>query len=284
MIGSRVSQTSLATAAARAAHLIVDEPPWLFRDPMAGVLLGKQADRLLSQHRTAPARPALAALRALVTCRARYTEDALAAAVERGIDQYVVLGAGLDTFAYRSPLARRVRVFEVDHPATQGWKRHLLSASEVPLPDELAFVPVDLRLREPLVDRLAAGGFDPCRPAFVSWLGVVPYLEWSAVAGTLAAVAALAAGTELVVEYVVPRGRLDRTDQRVFDACMLAATVAGEPWLSLTEPQRMATALRSRGFGPVLHVPQDQMVDADLWQRGDVLRPTGLTAIAYATL
>src|SRR6266487_4000172 len=117
------SWTALTAAAARAAHLLVDAEPWIFADTLAARLLGGRAEELLAYHHLNGTHPVLAGARTQVACRSRYAEGRLAAAVEAGTDQYVVLGAGLDSFAYRSPLAARVRTFEVDHPATQSWKR-----------------------------------------------------------------------------------------------------------------------------------------------------------------
>ena len=125
------SQTALAAAAARAAHLVVDNEPFLFRDPVAGVLIGEQGQEMVGFHRRSGDHIVLAGTRAQVTVRSRYTEDRLARLAEGGLDQYVILGAGLDTFACRSPLTGRVRVFEVDHPATQRWKLDLLAAQVI---------------------------------------------------------------------------------------------------------------------------------------------------------
>jgi len=117
------SQTALTAAAARAAHLIVDQPPWIFTDTLAMALLGDQGPDLVQYHRAHGTHVVLTGARAQVTCRSRYAEDALAAAVGRGVTQYLILGAGLDSFSYRSDLARMVRVFEVDHPDSQESKR-----------------------------------------------------------------------------------------------------------------------------------------------------------------
>jgi len=123
IVNGEPSLTALTAAAARAAHLIVDNEPVIFADTLAQALLGERAEELISYHRAHGTHPVLAGARAQVTCRSRYAEDRLADAVGRGVDQYVLLGAGLDSFAYRSPLAGQVRVFEVDHPATQEYKR-----------------------------------------------------------------------------------------------------------------------------------------------------------------
>src|SRR5262249_50420156 len=140
--GAIPSQTAMTAAAARAAHLIVDHEPVIFADTLAGPLLGDQADELIMYHRLNGSHLVLAAARCQVAAGSRHTEDSLAAAVGRGVRQYVVLGAGLDSFAYRSPLAGEVATFEVDHPATQEWKRAQLAAAAIALPDTVAFVPL----------------------------------------------------------------------------------------------------------------------------------------------
>jgi methyltransferase (TIGR00027 family) len=139
------SLTALTAAAARATHLIVDGEPVIFADTLAEAMLGERAGELVAYHLTHGTHPVLAGARTQVTCRSRYAEDSLARGIERGIGQYVVLGAGLDTFAYRSPLAGRVRVFEVDHPATQSYKRRIgaVASAVRGAPDEVRFVPVD---------------------------------------------------------------------------------------------------------------------------------------------
>ena len=196
MENGQPSFTALTAAAARAAHLVVDGEPVIFADTLALALLGERAEELLSYHTSHGTHPVLAGARAQVTCRSRYTEDALARAVGSGVTQYVILGAGLDSFAYRSGgLAggRRVRVFEVDHPATQDWKRRALAHARVTVPDGVTFVPADLAA-DALPGLLAAAGFDGSAPALVSWLGVTMYLTGDAIAATLAAVGAPRAG------------------------------------------------------------------------------------------
>jgi len=128
------SQTALTAAAARAAHLLVDTPPFIFADTMASALLGDRAGEFIGYHRRHAGHPILSAARAQVVCRSRYAEDRLARAAALGIQQYVIVGAGLDLFGYRPGLARQLRVFEVDHPATQQWKRQALAAAGIPVP------------------------------------------------------------------------------------------------------------------------------------------------------
>jgi methyltransferase (TIGR00027 family) len=162
-------------AAARAAHLIVDGPPVIFADTLAGRLLGDQAEKLLGYHRTRGDHLVLAAARAQATCRSRYTEDRVMERVRAGVRQYVILGAGRDTFAYRSEAASQLRVFEVDHPASQQDKRRRLEEAQIPVPPNVTHVPLDFE-NGSLADGLAAHGFDPALPAVVAWLGVSMYL------------------------------------------------------------------------------------------------------------
>jgi methyltransferase (TIGR00027 family) len=277
------SQTALAAAAARAAHLVVDREPLIFRDPVATDLIGEAGAEMVGYHRRSGDHIVLAGTRTQVTVRSRHTEQRLAELADRGLDQYVLLGAGLDSFAYRSPLAARLRVFEVDHPASQRWKRELLAAAHLAPPERLSFVGVDLET-EPLVDRLAAAGFDPGRPALVSWLGVSMYLTRESVGTTLDELAALAAGTRLVMDYMLPAELRDEAGTTYVD--LVAATTAerGEPWLSFFAPQDIAAVLAERGYRTVANLGQREALDADLWQRSDALRPARLSMVVQAAL
>jgi len=296
----------MTAAAARAAHLIVDGEPVIFADTVAEAMLGERAEELIAYHRAYGAHPVLAGARAQVTCRSRYAEDQLARAVRDGIGQYVILGAGLDTFAYRSPLARRVRVFEVDHPATQEWKRRVGPAPEVPgsevpgsevpgpevpgpevpgpeFPGLVTFVPADL-VSDSLGDGLRRAGFDFAAPAFVSWLGVTMYLDQGAIDRTVSVLGGLAPGTELVVDYMLVAGLRDAEGGSYADQVGQAAAERGEPWLSLFVPEAMAALLAGCGFGPARDVSQREMIPAGLWDRSDSLRPAELSHIAHAVI
>ncbi|MGA7911900.1 MAG: class I SAM-dependent methyltransferase, partial [Candidatus Dormiibacterota bacterium] len=167
---------------------MVDSPPFILEDRIALGLLDEQGAAMIAYHRASGSHPVLAGTRAVVATRSRFAEDRFAKAVERGIDQYVILGAGLDSFAYRSELAARVRVFEVDAPATQQLKREKLYAAGIDPIGEVTFVALDLR-DEPVVDRLAAVGFTTGDSAFVSWLGVSFYLDPESVAAALTGLA-----------------------------------------------------------------------------------------------
>jgi len=271
------SFTAFTAAAARAAHLIVDDDPRIFADTLAGAMLGERADELIEYHRAHGTHPILAAARTQATCRSRYTEDRLA----DGIGQYVLLGAGLDSFASRSGLADRVRVFEVDHPATQEWKRRVRPAPKTP--DSLTFVPVDFT-RDSLRERLGQAGFDFAGPAFVSWLGVTMYLEQSAIEQTLSVAGGFAPGTEIIVDYMLPAGWRDAAGDSYAEQIGSASADRGEPWLSLFAPEDMAALLGRHGFGPVRDVSQRGMIPAAAWDRTDSLRPADLSRIAHAAL
>jgi methyltransferase (TIGR00027 family) len=268
-------------AAARAAHLIVDGPPPIFADSLAATFLGDRADELLAYHRMNGSHDVLVGARTTVTTRCRYTEDRLAEAVGRGVTQYLILGAGLDSFAYRSPLARHVRVIEVDHPGTQRWKRGMLAARGVSPNGDVRYAEADLEAGS-LAGRLAGAGFDFSRPTLISWLGVTMYLTRPAIAATLAVAGRCAPGTELIAEYAVPDDLQDDRGREY--ARLVAPSLAerGEPWLTFLHPAEMAALLDEHGFRNVTHVGPRDMVDAGIWDRSDALRPARLFQLADA--
>jgi methyltransferase (TIGR00027 family) len=280
------SFTAFTAAAARAAHLIVDAPPVIFADTLAEAMLGERAGELIAFHRMHGTHPILAGARAQATCRSRYAEDRLADGAGRGIGQYVLLGAGLDTFAWRSPLAAGIRVFEVDRPATQEWKRRKEHDARWERQaragrGRMAFVPVDFG-RDSLREELGRAGFDFAAPAFVSWLGVTMYLDRDAIEQTLAAVGGFAPGSEIVADYMLPAGLRDAAGEEYAEQVGAASAERGEPWRSLFGPDDMTALLRRHGFGAVRHVRQRDMIPAAAWDRADALRPAELSRIAHA--
>jgi methyltransferase (TIGR00027 family) len=277
------SRTALATAAARAAHLIVDRNPWIFQDSVAVALLGDLADDLLVVHRDPGNAEVLASMRVAMTTRSRYAEDRLADAVGRGIRQCVLLGAGLDSFAYRSPLAHQLCVFEVDHPETQAWKRQRLAAARIPVVNEVRFVPVDFKV-DSLSGRLLEIGFDPSQPAFVIWLGVSQYLTDEAIGTTLKVIGSFARGTELVMEYLLPRELRDQSGQALADSFMPRAAAFGEPWLTFFTPTDIAGLLTARGMTVIDDVGRRDQIDSSLWKRSDELHPHQLGRLARAVV
>lgn len=225
---------------------MIDDAPLVFADPLAIRILGPgYAEELRRTPDPVPgrkARPYSAGLRAFLVARSRYAEDTLAEGVRGGVTQYVVLGAGLDTFAYRNPHAG-LRVFEVDHPATQGWKRGLLERAEIGVPDSVAFAPVDFEQQE-LGAELRRAGFDAGRKTVFAWLGVVPYLTHEAFRGTVSLIAAQSAGSAVVLDYSQPRHVLTPREQMAHDSISERVALAGEPFRLFFTPGEIATELR----------------------------------------
>ncbi len=277
------SQTALTAAAARAAHLVVDCEPLIFSDHLAAVLLGDLAEELIGFHRAHGEHPVLAGARGQVVVRSRYTEDCLARGVARGISQYVLLGAGLDSFGCRPGLASQVRVFEVDHPASQAWKRAALDRAGIRPAGAVTWIAADLETGS-LMDALAVGGFDLSRPAVVSWLGVTMYLTRPAIERTLAAAAGLAAGSELIADYMLPAGLRDEAGDTYAALVAPAAAEWGEPWRTFLSPDDLAALLAGHGFAVAEQVGQREAIGPALWQRRDPLRPARLSMLARAVV
>ncbi len=282
-VNDQPSNTAMTAAAARAAHLIVDDQPLIFNDHLAAALLGEQADDLISYHRLHSSHVVLASARAQVTCRSRYAEDQLARAARDGITQYVILGAGLDTFASRAQLAGSLQVFEADHPATQDWKRRQLAAAGMTEPASVTYVPIDLTVSS-VTSSLVSSGLDPARPAFISWLGVTMYLTGEAISRALADLGQLAPGTELVTDYMLPAGLRDADGLAYADMVMPSTAERGEPWLSFFNPEEMSELLTARGFSAPSHLHQRETISPALWQRTDGLRPIELSVLAHASV
>lgn len=236
------SRSALRVALRRAAHQIYDTP-LVFDDPVAVPILGATYAEELRRTPVRTDRPFSVALRAFIVARSRYAEDNLSRAVTAGVRQYVLLGAGLDTFAYRNPYPQ-LRVFEVDHPATQQWKRELLHQNGISIPESARYVPVDFE-RQSLPEQLIAAGFNPGGPAFFSWLGVVPYLTLEAFRATLGFVAAQLAGSGLILDYSQPRAVLPHLEQLAHDSIASRVLLAGEPFHLFFTPDAIATELSS---------------------------------------
>jgi methyltransferase (TIGR00027 family) len=252
MESGRPSRTAFRVAMRRAAHQILDRPPVL-DDPIAVPLLG--ADFAIDREREM--HPVARAFRAFMAVRSRYVEDQLAAAVAEGVAQYVVLGAGLDTFALRNPYSA-LRVFEVDFPATQEWKRALLANAAIAPPSNLTFVPLDFE-HQTLAGGLADAELDASAPAFFGWLGVVPYLTLDAFRSTLAAIAGLPKGTAVAFDYAVSPDTLSPLRRKVFDALAARVAAAGEPFKLFFTPPELNVQLRSAGFQRVEQVDSDEL-------------------------
>jgi methyltransferase (TIGR00027 family) len=246
MQAGKPSRTAWAAAFHRAAHQVL-EGGRIFSDPLAVRILGRDPE---SVAREAEEHPGARRMRIFIAVRHRFAEDALAAAIERGARQAVVLGAGLDTWAYRSPLAERVRVFEVDHPATQAWKRECLAAAGIPSPVSLVYAPIDFE-QQSLAEGLAAAGFDPAPQTFFTWLGVVPYLTGEAVWSTLGFLSTLPGGAHVVFDYPDLPESLSPEMRAVHDRRAMHVAALGERWLSYFEPDVLHRRLTALGFSEI---------------------------------
>jgi methyltransferase (TIGR00027 family) len=275
VIEGRPSRTALGVAMRRAAHQLLDRP-LVFEDPLALRILGPQyGERLhatLDEHRT---RRISRALRAFLAVRGRLTEDLLAEAVAAGVTQYVVLGAGLDTFAYRNPHPN-LRVFEVDFPATQVWKRQMVETAGIAVPPSLTYAPCDFA-KQSVGDALAAAGIDASRPVFCSWLGVTMYLEREAVLATVQSLMPfIRAPGGLVFDYRLSPSALPLISRALFwfIGRRVARRVerAGEPFISSFAPGDLTASVQAVGAS----VATD-MTPAELNARYLAHRADGLT-------
>jgi len=236
------SRTALMIARQRAAHQVLDHGAILC-DPFAMKILCEDEKEVLQ---FATGHPLGSIGRLITAARSRIAEDALARAVEGGVRQIVILGAGLDTFALRNPhAAREIRIYEVDHPATQAWKRERLAEAQIALPPWLIFVPVDFE-QDDVGEKLVGAGFQQNSPVFFTWLGVVPYLTEDAIGHTLDYMSSIQ-NSEVVFDYMEPEafpGELrqlgtERTEQ---------LKKMNERSASRFEAAGMAAILRSHGF------------------------------------
>ncbi|HEY1492271.1 MAG TPA: class I SAM-dependent methyltransferase [Steroidobacteraceae bacterium] len=243
MQAGQPSRTALMVAIQRAAHQVL-EGGVIFADPLAMRILGAEGDKLVKELKDDPFSRAL---RQYVVVRARIAEDALVSAVERGTRQLVILGAGLDTTAYRVAPGVRLRVFEVDFPATQEWKRSMLAAAGIALPKTLVFAPVDFE-HQTLAEGLAAAGVDRTLPTFFSWLGVVPYLTPEAFAATLSYIAAWQSRTQVVFDYANAPESLSGEGRNMHEGFAARVAAAGEPFRNFLDTEDLHRQLQALGF------------------------------------
>jgi methyltransferase (TIGR00027 family) len=240
------SRTALIPARQRAAHQVLDHGA-ILNDPFAMKILREDEKDVLQ---FANAHPLASIGRLFSAARSRIAEDALAGAVERGIRQIVILGAGLDTFALRNPHgARQIRIYEVDYPATQAWKRQRLAEAQLALPPWLVFVPVDFECDE-LGKALVGAGFQQNSPAFFTWLGVVPYLTEDGIGSTLDYIASIQK-SEVVFDYMEPAEAFSGEMRKLVTQRTEELEKMDERWASRFEPVGMAAFLRSHGFSDI---------------------------------
>jgi len=269
-----LSRTAIEVAILRALHELCDDPPRILDDPVIPLLLDGD---LVQRARANPEwllMPRLAALRSHVVLRSRYAEDCLREAVDRGVRQYVILGSGFDTFAYRQPeWAGSLRIFETDHAASQRAKLDRLRASEIPLPANLEFVAADFET-SPLRDVLSAGGVDCGSPAFFSCLGVLIYLPVDAVQSIFRLVASFPKLSEIVFTF----------SQGSVDALAKDAAAAGEPWRGSYHPDALGAELSALGFSQVTFLSPETARELYYRDRTDSLPPPRRITIGRAVV
>ena len=267
---ARPSRTALRVALRRAGHQIYDSP-LVFTDPIAVPILGPAYTEELLRTPTRPDRPFSTALRAFIVARSRYAEDNLARTVSTGVTQYVLLGAGLDTFAHRNPFPG-LHVFEIDHPATQQWKRDLLLANGLPHPTSLTYVPVDFE-HQRLSSQLLDSGFDMGTRTLFAWLGVVPYLTLPAFRSTVSLIGTLPPGSGVVLDYGQPRSVLPPVEQLAHDSLASRVQLAGEPFQLFFTPTEIAAELHA--FSAIDDLGSDEINALYFAGRTDNLRSRG---------
>ncbi|PZR99656.1 MAG: SAM-dependent methyltransferase [Candidatus Nephthysia bennettiae] len=252
--------TATLAAVGRAIHLSSTHPR-LVEDHLALDLAGEAGAALMGQLKRQLPADSLEGLGLAFAIRVRFVEDAVERALQAGGSQYVILGAGLDSFAYRrADLMPHLRVFEVDLPEPQAWKRKRLTELGVDLPPRLIFIPVDLEAEHlNLRKELVRAGFNPSAPAMISWVAVTQYLRQEAITDTLSSLAALPAGTQLLLTYVVPPDGLTEMEKAGLAWTMKQAADRGEPFLSLFYPQEAEDLLMEEGFTRVEHFGPEEL-------------------------
>jgi methyltransferase (TIGR00027 family) len=274
MKNDRPSLTAQRVAVRRAEHQIIDRP-LIFEDPIAIRIIGTEAAAEITAGTRNREGVGGRALRAFIVARSRFAEDELAKAVRSGVRQYVVLGAGLDTFSYRNLHSELgLRVFEVDHPATQGWKRRRLENAGIAIPSSTVFVAVDFE-RQTLDAELSLSGFKANEAAFFSWLGVTPYLTPDKVIGTLRMIHAMSGENQVVFDYAMPRSSLNWLNRIAFDRMATRVAFAGEPFQGFFVPSELMRALHEMGYRKVEDLPPGEINTRYFAGRSDGLRIRG---------
>jgi methyltransferase (TIGR00027 family) len=263
--------TAVRVALWRALHVQADPPPHVLEDEV-GLQLAAPDDGWRSRPDMDPDGTRL--FRASIVARARFIEDLVAEHAGHGVGQYVILGAGLDTFAQRKPeIASRLRVFEVDQPGHQAWKRRRLVELGFGIPQWLHLVPVDFEAGESWPQRLAAAGFDASQPAVVASTGVSMYLTREANSAALRQAATLAAGSTLVTTFILPLELTDPELRPGLERAVQGARASGTPFISFFEPAEMLALARDAGFREVRHVSAATLAQRYFAGRSDGLRP-----------
>jgi methyltransferase (TIGR00027 family) len=263
---------ALAVARWRALHQIADYP-LVFEDPLSLLILGPEAIRQIQELRTPQIVRSSASVRAFLVARSRFTEDRLAAALEDGVRQYVILGAGLDTYPYRprAPRSSSMTYYEVDAPDAQAWKRDCLREAGISTPQSLAYVPADFS-KDDLSERMATVGFRFDQPAFFSFLGVAIFLAESEVMTILRFVASLPEKTQIVFDYGIPSTQLDEGQYRQRARAMHHSASLGEPLRTFFDTDCLIDELTELGFAQTVVLDGAELNRLYFTGRADGLR------------
>jgi methyltransferase (TIGR00027 family) len=276
------SRMAELVAIGRAAHQFMDRDV-IFPDPLARRIIGAAAERWLQDNLEWQHIEGLRRTRVLLAIRSRFTEEELQRAAAEGTTQYVILGAGLDTFAYRRlEFGRRLTIYEVDQPATQRWKMERLTEADIAIPPNVRFVPVDFA-QCTLAEALARSGFDRRAPAFFSWLGVTYYLTREAVLETLGFIGGQQAASEVIFDFALAREALPAETRNLMDQILSYIATTGEPWQTLFIPQELIGSLREMAFQQVTRFHAEDLARRYIG-RADGLGPiVALIAARHAT-
>jgi methyltransferase (TIGR00027 family) len=262
-------------------HVEIDSPPHVIKDEI-GLKLAAPDDGWRNRQDMHP--EWTRRFRAAIVARARFVEDLVAEQVSHGVGQYVILGAGLDTFAQRRPeIASRIRIFEVDRPGPQEWKRQRLIDLGFGVPEWLKLVPIDFEAGESWIGRLAANGFERGQPAVVASTGLSMYLSREAIAETLRQVATLAPGSTFAMTFMLPIDLLDPEDRRAFEWAQKGAAASGTPFATVFAPAEMLALAREAGFKDARHVSLATLAQRYFAMRTDGLRPSSGEDFLVAT-
>lgn len=274
--------TAVRVALWRAMHVQVDPPPHVLKD-LIGLALAAPGDNWRERPDMHPEGTRL--FRAAIVARARFIEDLVIEQAGRGVDQYVILGAGLDTFAQRRPeVASRLKVFEVDQPGTQAWKRQRLIELGFGIPDQLRLAPADFEMGDSWREQLAMAGFDAKKPAVIASTGVSMYLTRDAIAATLGEVIELAPGTTLAMTYLLPLELADPEERPGYEMAIKGAQASGTPFVSFFTAAEMLSLARNAGFTKAEHVSAATLTERYFARRADGLRPGKAEELLLATV
>lgn len=275
------SRTAYRAALQRAAHQLLEQPI-VFKDPLALKMLGPEKIRELATSLDVYRKPSSKFLRASLVARSRLAEDELSRAYARGIRQYVILGAGLDSFAYRNPFSE-LHTYEIDHPDTQAWKKEHLKGSGIVIPPSVTFVDVDFE-RKSLVAALHRSQFRFDEPAFVSWLGVTMYLTPEAVSNTLAIIAQqFYQGSEIVFDYSLPADELTDKQREMRITLSQRVQKMGEPWISHFNTAELSAQMYQIGYKKLLVFTPEQINNRYFNDRNDNFKVRGSSRLIYAS-